>query len=449
MKCNTNRLKAAFWAILPWTLCVPGASAWWFADQVISYDPGPGYWVTLPQFNDPARCLGAPRGLYVDEPDNSSLASLGDGGSITLAFSQDIIDDPNNPYGMDFIVFGNAQFVGGNPYYRWQEPAYVEISQNGCDWYLILPSVIPADLIGGVDTGQSSTVLSGYAEYTPTVGLPQDQVLPSFPVSRTAEELYTVPERPSVQGDSGSIAFDYVSGGGDAFDIANAVVQRAPGTPALSADGQHIPAGIDRFRYIRITDAVVGDSIPGLYEISAEIDAVARVRAAVTIGAAKRLPPGSYVVAEGAIVSAAFDGEFFIQSPDRSAAVRVVSDRPVQAGDALTITGHISDVDGLRSIMDPMFTVTARGSAPAPLGMPLRSTGSDLVRGLLVRTWGKVTDPGDGYYCVIADGERTARVVSEEGVHAPLGSHVAATGICDREVNGQPLIRLTDLTQVN
>ncbi len=424
------------------------ATAAWaspFADQVISYDPGPGQFVNNPFFNDPARCLGAPHRLYVDEPNNESLATLGDGGSITLAFDDPIYDDPNNPYGLDFIVFSNANFIGGDPYHRWQELAYVEISQNGSDWYLILPSILPADLVPEVDTGHSYTVVSGYAEYTPTVGLPQDLAIPPFPVSRTNEELYTIPERPSIPGDAGTIDFDYVSGGGDALDIADAVVQTSPGVPALDGSDP-IPANIDWFTHIRITDALTGDSIPELGEISAEIDAVSAIRPAIKIGEAKQLDGGGYAFITEAVVTVALDGEFFIESPDRSAAIKVVSDESVEPGDSVTITGHVSNTDGVCQLPDPMFSITSTGEEPpAPLGVPMKDLACDLAYGLLVRTWGEVTDEGDGFYCVITDGGSSAKVVCEYGIYAPLGEYVTATGVCDREEgSGGTIIKFLD-----
>jgi hypothetical protein len=175
-----------------------------FADTVVSYSPGPS-WYNYPGsiWTIPSNALGPPLGKYVSEPYYSDtfspVVTLGDGGSITVKFNQPVIDDPRNPYGLDFIVFSNALFAGGNPYLRWQELAFVEISQDGSTWYLIKPSIFPADLRanydGGTDphnydVGKSYTAVQGYAEYTPTVGLPQDLVYPAFPgVSRTNEEL--------------------------------------------------------------------------------------------------------------------------------------------------------------------------------------------------------------------------------------------------------------------
>lgn len=434
-------------ALLLWS---PMAIAGTFADAVVSYAPGPGIFVNNPLYNDPSRCLGAPHGLYVDEPDNSSLATLGDGGSITVSFVEPVIDDPRNPYGLDFIVFSNAQFVGGDPGYRWQELAFVEISQDANDWYLILPSKWPRDLVGGTDTGQSRTVVSGYAEYTPTVGLPQDLALPPFPVSRTPEELYTVPERPSIPGAPAAIAFDYVSGGGDAMDIADAVVQTSPGVPALDGMGQPVRAGIDWFRYIRITDAVVGDSWPGLGECSAEIDAVSRVRRSVTVGDAKRQSEGTCVLIADAMVTGVFADSFFVESSDRSAGLKVISNSPVSPGDRVTVTGHISNAGGRGVLPDPMFTVTASDQPlPRPLGMPVGSLAEPMAYGLRVRTWGRVTHAGDGYRCVISDGDGEAAVVCAEPFQVTLGAYVSVTGICDREeVTGSTLIVLSNANDI-
>jgi len=146
-----------------------------FADRVIQYLPGPGQWVQNPKFNDPLRALGSPQGGTVTDPCNESLVSLGDGGSLLLAFDAPVWDDPRNPYGLDCIVFGNPAWVGGDPAYRWQEPAFIEISMdrnsNGLaddEWYLVLPNKLPSALVGSpaedCDTGYSSTVLRNYAE---------------------------------------------------------------------------------------------------------------------------------------------------------------------------------------------------------------------------------------------------------------------------------------------
>ena len=70
-------------------------------------------------------------------------------GSITVRFDHPVVDDPLNPYGMDFIVFGNALQVLVGYYTATDnpetvvvktdqiiaEPGLVEVSQNGQTWF--------------------------------------------------------------------------------------------------------------------------------------------------------------------------------------------------------------------------------------------------------------------------------------------------------------------------
>ena len=55
-----------------------------------------------------------------------SLGSLG--GYIEFFFEDGIMDDPKNPYGVDFVVYGNA--FNGNP-----EAGAVQVSEDGSTWY--------------------------------------------------------------------------------------------------------------------------------------------------------------------------------------------------------------------------------------------------------------------------------------------------------------------------
>jgi len=445
-----------------------------FADTVVNYAPGPS-WYNYPGsiWTVASNATGAPHGKYVNETyysdTDTPVVTLGDGGAITLAFNTPVEDNPRNPYGLDFIVFSNAYFVGANPRLRWQELAFVEISQDGLNWYLIKPSIYPADLricTGNVpnpdprnyDVGKSYTAVTGYAEYTPTVGLPQDLQYSPFPgVSRTAEELYTVPDRPSNLRSLGFTTwsgFDYVSGGGDAFDIANAIVETAPGVP-LIVNNSTVPAGIHSFSFVRMTDARVGDTWQDLKEVSAEIDAVARTRPALSIGEAKALANGDYGLITEAIVTAVYPTEFFIESPNRSAAMRVRWDgrflvddeREVQVGDKITISGHASKTYGRFTLSDAMLSFTDIGQPlPKPLAMPIRTLQSDMAYGLRARTWGKITDAGDGWQFTISDNGRTANVITEDYVEPKAaGTFVAVTGIIDREEGtGQTIIRVNN-----
>ncbi|MDR0648255.1 MAG: bacterial Ig-like domain-containing protein, partial [Synergistaceae bacterium] len=63
--------------------------------------------------------------------------SLGNfGGYITYWYKDAITDDPKNPYGIDFIVYGNS-WDGGSSY---AEPGNVYVSEDGETWYTLAGS---------------------------------------------------------------------------------------------------------------------------------------------------------------------------------------------------------------------------------------------------------------------------------------------------------------------
>lgn len=124
-------------------------------------------------FNDPTNVLGRPSawnesqtwGMWVEPamPVTPAVPAYGSGmllsleGSepeaayVTIKFDHDVVDDPKNPFGLDFIVFGNAGFTGaGNEMVTpttdpdtyafanantFNEPGIVEVSQDGETWY--------------------------------------------------------------------------------------------------------------------------------------------------------------------------------------------------------------------------------------------------------------------------------------------------------------------------
>ena len=259
-----------------------------FATRAIDYSPAPGQFVDDPRYNDPLRALGAPIGGGTLQPDLSKLVSLGGfGGSITLGFDRTIRDDPANPGGLDFIVFGNSHWLGLDPALRFVEAATVEIgrdvNRNGAaddPWYVIPGShihnvrkqrqnglfILPDDPFADVPMFNPNVDGTeehwGYADMNPVLRLGDfdgDNLVDDPVVS--PEEFYTVPDDPRVEG------ITFGSGGGDAFDIAWAV------DPITGA-----PAHLDGFDFVRITTAV--DEVVGIFgEISAEIGGVAAVRA--------------------------------------------------------------------------------------------------------------------------------------------------------------------------
>ncbi|MGN0636007.1 MAG: hypothetical protein ACI4I5_07270 [Acutalibacteraceae bacterium] len=66
----------------------------------------------------------------------NSCVSLGSfGGNITYYYEEPIVDDPRNPYGIDFTVFGNA-----NSGASFSEPGEVQVSEDGKVWYTLAGS---------------------------------------------------------------------------------------------------------------------------------------------------------------------------------------------------------------------------------------------------------------------------------------------------------------------
>ncbi len=301
-----------------------------FATRVIDYDPAPGQFVQDPAFNDPTAALGPPVGGGTLDGDETSVVTLGGfGGSLTLGFDHRVMDDPKNPMGLDFIVFGNAFWVSGDPNRRWAEPATIEISLdvngNGLaddPWYLIPGSHIanppaqfdtqtwdddtsdttfPPEFDWWVPIGRSglwqtmnwrlpadpfetSLVLDnpngsmatdegifGYADLSPTLilgDLDGDNIVDDPTIDPAS--FYTKPDNPFLVG------IDPGSGGGDAFDIAWAI---DPNT----GNAAHLP-GFDFLRLTNATNVVFGP----LGERSAEIAGVADVMPAIDSGTTRR-----------------------------------------------------------------------------------------------------------------------------------------------------------------
>ena len=62
---------------------------------------------------------------------STDVVSLGVGGTIVLSFAPNaIVDGP----GVDFVVFENAFYIGGNPNDIYAEPAEVSVSDDGTTW---------------------------------------------------------------------------------------------------------------------------------------------------------------------------------------------------------------------------------------------------------------------------------------------------------------------------
>ena len=83
-----------------------------------------------------------------DADGNKLITTLRDYSYIVVAFDHQVYDDPNNPWGIDFLVFGNAFYTGSgfvndgtdmNTYMLvgggWFEDVLISVSQDGETWY--------------------------------------------------------------------------------------------------------------------------------------------------------------------------------------------------------------------------------------------------------------------------------------------------------------------------
>jgi hypothetical protein len=105
-----------------------------FISKIIDYSPAPG------QFTN-ADFIGTPAAAQSLVGTNKGMVSLGAfGGSVTVYFSSGIQNDPANPYGIDFTIYGNSSSA-------WSEPGIIQVmkdeNKNGIPdetWYEIAGS---------------------------------------------------------------------------------------------------------------------------------------------------------------------------------------------------------------------------------------------------------------------------------------------------------------------
>lgn len=248
------------------------ASATPFATSVVGY----GGITSNAPYNDPNAVLGSPAtdffdpwGMWsggsndrivklvepaynVDADGNPLIVTLENGAWITVAFDNPIENDPLNPYGIDFLVFGNSFYVGSNT-----AGGYINDATNMND-------VI---LTGGLFAEQVTVAVSqdGFTWYEYTNGPYGDTAFPTNgylwdPVNaqwtNTVSD-FTLPVDPSVAaliGAGGLTAADALalyngSGGGTGFDLD--------------------VFGLDWIQYIRVTGNGWGGEIDAFADVAA------------------------------------------------------------------------------------------------------------------------------------------------------------------------------------
>lgn len=102
-------------------------------DKVLEYCPAPGQFVNTP--------IGCPRAATAFEAaDEGSITLGGFGGYVVFKLAHPIVNDPQNPYGVDFSIYGNATIYSAEPASVW---VMVDSNQNGLPdetWFVLAGS---------------------------------------------------------------------------------------------------------------------------------------------------------------------------------------------------------------------------------------------------------------------------------------------------------------------
>ncbi len=275
-----------------------------FAVEVLEYHPiGMATdWLSDLPFNNPNNALGRPTidttgdDWYIPEVQavpvtpvyppfrSRELVFLGEGGWITLRFPHPVRDDENNPYGIDFMVFGNAMQILGNGQ-GWtngdpaqitvgpggfSEPGIVSVSQDGVIWYSFTTNQNfmagnPAFIKLPVDAEDGPFCDS----FAPTLGRMYDPANPD-PALGQWNLWWAEPANPTLPVDP-NLCFESFGG----FTVADICQVYGPSAGGTGYDISRLDLPVDStngkkwFQYVRVDDRSAGGS--------AEVDAVSDV----------------------------------------------------------------------------------------------------------------------------------------------------------------------------
>jgi len=150
-----------------------------FAHAVLSYSPGTN---AANGFTNPLVALGPPERFTGEGIDpgavtpfqpcfgTNEIVSIGAGGQLTLGFSPPLRDDPRNPFGIDFVVFGNSfftdsSFPSGVVGALAADGGTIQVSADGTTW-ITVGNVLADGLfptMGWIDASPYSPVIGQIA----------------------------------------------------------------------------------------------------------------------------------------------------------------------------------------------------------------------------------------------------------------------------------------------
>ncbi len=223
-----------------------------FASAVLSYVPGSnpasGFTNPLVALGPPERMTGegfTPGAVTPFHPcfSNDEIVSIGAGGQLTLAFDPPLRNQPNNPFGIDFIVFGNSFFTdaayptGTVAALAW-DGGTIQVSADGITWVTVANTLADGlfPTMGSVDA----------APYSPTVGAiatdPNKPVDPSWTAATLAGKSFA------------ELVEIYAgSAGGAGVDLATVGLTEVIAVRILVPSGIHPNVEIDSVARVRST----------------------------------------------------------------------------------------------------------------------------------------------------------------------------------------------------
>ena len=134
-----------------------------FANNVLSYNSGSGipagYTNASSALGEPSRItpgqFGGPVDPFSPPYLSEQLVSAGAGGHLTLQFDTQVLNNPANPFGIDFLIFGNSGFsitngdfsgggiTDGSLFGANSGQTRVSVSADGTTFYELTPSLAP------------------------------------------------------------------------------------------------------------------------------------------------------------------------------------------------------------------------------------------------------------------------------------------------------------------